>query len=318
MAVPRGGYDPIWIHQGGYIDLYCKTDLAMTSDQFTADSNGDILIAGPIYKIVRRTTTAGDDPDTISVGASYTAENVYYRTYSVSITRTGSTATVTCSSHGLEVGERVTISGASQSEYNGTFTVTSVPTAYTFTYTVSGSPATPATGSPVVKYVDRSQDVGFSDKQEITVSFGPGAAGGTASFDIYYFSNLDSLRTYVEDGANRVLCADVLPRAFNSTLLDVTVESYAGVTPDSDVCSTVIETYLSGLLPGETFIMADLLALLYDAGITTIKTPLTITYNKYVRDLMAPVTGTITDVLDPNDNLHTFYLNSVTTSNVTI
>ncbi len=66
-----------------------------------------------------------------------------------SLTRSGSTATCTCATnHGLHSGDTVTISGADQAEYNGTFTAT--PTSgIAFTYTVSGSPVTPATGTLV-------------------------------------------------------------------------------------------------------------------------------------------------------------------------
>lgn len=64
-----------------------------------------------------------------------------------SITRSGSTATVTTTSnHNLATGVSVTIAGASQTEYNITATITVISNTQ-FTYTVSGSPATPATGT---------------------------------------------------------------------------------------------------------------------------------------------------------------------------
>jgi hypothetical protein len=69
-------------------------------------------------------------------------------TNSISITRSSTTATVTETTHGRTTGDIVKISGASQTEYNGNQTIT-VSDANTYTYTVSGSPATPATGSPV-------------------------------------------------------------------------------------------------------------------------------------------------------------------------
>ncbi|MGC8830247.1 MAG: lamin tail domain-containing protein [Verrucomicrobiia bacterium] len=62
-----------------------------------------------------------------------------------SITRSGSTATVTIQGHGYQSGDAVIIMGADQPEYNGRFTINSVATS-TFTITVSGTPATPATG----------------------------------------------------------------------------------------------------------------------------------------------------------------------------
>ena len=65
-----------------------------------------------------------------------------------SITRVGTVATVTTSTaHHLKIGNFITMAGATQTEYNGTFEITGV-TSTTFTYTVSGSPATPATGTP--------------------------------------------------------------------------------------------------------------------------------------------------------------------------
>lgn len=67
---------------------------------------------------------------------------------STTITRSGATATATCTSHGLVDGKKVLIKGADQQEYNGVFTVTVTGT-NTFTYTVSGTPATPATGTIV-------------------------------------------------------------------------------------------------------------------------------------------------------------------------
>lgn len=64
-----------------------------------------------------------------------------------SITRSSTTATVTTSTpHNLETGDKMTVSGASQTEYNVTASIT-VTGAYTFTYTVAGSPVTPATGT---------------------------------------------------------------------------------------------------------------------------------------------------------------------------
>jgi type IV pilus assembly protein PilY1 len=74
----------------------------------------------------------------------------------VSISRSGEDslgiATVTVNTdpaqavHAFAAGEQVTISGAAQSEYNGTFTVvTSNPAGRTFTYTIAIQPVSPAT-----------------------------------------------------------------------------------------------------------------------------------------------------------------------------
>lgn len=65
-----------------------------------------------------------------------------------SITRVGTVATVTQTTHGFAVGNEVFIAGATQIAYNGLQTVETVPTANTFTYTLDDATAvTPATGT---------------------------------------------------------------------------------------------------------------------------------------------------------------------------
>lgn len=63
-----------------------------------------------------------------------------------SLTRSGSTVTASVTAHGLSTGQTTQISGATQSEYNGSFPV-SVVNANTFTYTITVSPTSPATGT---------------------------------------------------------------------------------------------------------------------------------------------------------------------------
>lgn len=65
---------------------------------------------------------------------------------SVTITSSGATATVTHTTHGLATGDYVIIRGANESEYLGDKQIT-VTTANAYTYTISGSPASPATGT---------------------------------------------------------------------------------------------------------------------------------------------------------------------------
>lgn len=71
-----------------------------------------------------------------------------YATASVtSITRSSATATVTTgAAHGYATNDWVTISGATESDYNGKYKIT-VTGSTTFTYTVANSPTTPATGT---------------------------------------------------------------------------------------------------------------------------------------------------------------------------
>jgi hypothetical protein len=69
----------------------------------------------------------------------------------VTITSSGTTATVTHTAHGFATGQEVTISGCTQTEYNGTFTITVTGT-NTYTYTMPNSTSSPATGTPVATW----------------------------------------------------------------------------------------------------------------------------------------------------------------------
>jgi hypothetical protein len=80
----------------------------------------------------------------------------YDTSTSASISRSSTTATVTATAHGMVVGDVVRVSGCVQKEYNGEFLVLSVADANTLTYQVFGSPATTATGTPLVRKVRRA------------------------------------------------------------------------------------------------------------------------------------------------------------------
>ena len=66
---------------------------------------------------------------------------------SVTITSSGTTATVAHTAHGLSTGQMVNIRDANQHEYNGAGKVVTVTGVDAYTYTISGSPASPATGT---------------------------------------------------------------------------------------------------------------------------------------------------------------------------
>lgn len=81
-----------------------------------------------------------------------------------SITRASATATATVTAHGLSTGNKVNVTGAAQTEYNGVFAITVVD-ANTFTYTVTGTPATPATGT-----IDCNRVVNVAQNDTYTVN----------------------------------------------------------------------------------------------------------------------------------------------------
>lgn len=99
-----------------------------------------------------------------------------------SITRATSTATVTTSAaHNLTTGNVVLISGATQTEYNGSFTIT-VTSSTTFTYTVSGTPATPATGT-----ITAAKEPVTPATGTITAKGGRTTVPGVVYLDGYFF-----------------------------------------------------------------------------------------------------------------------------------
>lgn len=116
---------------------------------------GDITSEGATVVLVGTTVTvevickdASDSTNISGARVLLTADSGGPENYqeSVTITRSGSTATVTHTAHDLSNGDKVFIEGADQSEYLGVKTISNVSTnAYDFT--VSGTPTTPATGT---------------------------------------------------------------------------------------------------------------------------------------------------------------------------
>jgi hypothetical protein len=255
----------------------------------------------------------------ISYDVPYTVENPNLQQQTIqSMTCSGTTVTVTLANHGQTANRYITISGASPSSYNGQWLISAVLNSNQFTFTVPTTIGSSASGTMVCTSVIPWYDVGFSSRQVLTFNFGSQYANSTASFQIDYFSNVADVQTYLEDAANRVLSADLLARGLNFYQLNFTVVGYSGQAPSSSLVQSVAQTYLTGLAPGAPFIMSDFMAALEGAGIISIQTPAEVTYTKYTRDLITPITGTITDYLDPNDRTNVFLLGTVSTSSVSI
>ena len=98
-----------------------------------------------------------------------------------SITRATATATVNCTAHGFTSGDQVNIRGANQAEYNGDFIITKL-TDDTFTYTVSGTPATPATGTIIA-----------NDGPEVRDDY----SGGLYAAGVFASQNYDNANEYI-------------------------------------------------------------------------------------------------------------------------
>jgi hypothetical protein len=393
-------YDPalvpqnVLVHIGGRADIYCRVPLTTGVVQVPTDNTGKAELTGAIYKIKRSSVSGSDVDDTVpfyvttsvtslvrsgstatctttsphgystgdSINISGATQSGYNGTFTVtvtgastftytvdsslvtpatgtitsnkelaytvtnkyslngaitSLTRSGSIATATLANHGYSTGRWVTITGATPSGYNGVVRITGT-TQNTFTYTVDAGLTTPATGTIIVSGTEAKNDVAFSHRGVLWVDFGNTQANKTASFEISFFQDLDGVQDYLEDTSNKIAAADYLARGHNLYLLTVGVTAYNGPSPDETTCSDIVKDYLKNLLPGQIFIMSDLVAKLNAGGITTIQNPLSVTYKFYNRDLTAIQTGTITDYFDPDDRTAIFMLEDLTTTTQSI
>lgn len=144
-----------------------------------------------------------------------------------SITRSGQIATVTTPApHGLTVGMLVEHTGITQAEYNGIFAVASVVSSTVYTVVVVGSPATPATGSPLFAQVWRlpngTEGIAYSDKTKTWIELGP------AGIDLNALAATRAKLRIVQDGSTAV---DGYPDAFQLTQTAGQLEFLEGAGP---------------------------------------------------------------------------------------
>lgn len=67
-------------------------------------------------------------------------------------------------------GQSITIAGATEADYNGTFSVVDVPNVRTVTYAITTNPTSPATGTPVVQYQYKIDAGGYNGLYTVTVT----------------------------------------------------------------------------------------------------------------------------------------------------
>jgi len=97
--------------------------------------------------------------------------NKFYNA-SVTITGSGTTATVTHTGHGLSTGDKVIISGVTNDDdYNGVFSITYISSS-SYSYTADDTLTSPATGTPVAKWAIISGLTNASGYIEDVRSFG--------------------------------------------------------------------------------------------------------------------------------------------------
>lgn len=118
-----------------------------TTPSYRTDGATINIISGAVTVAVKATTVAGVGIQNARVllhASDGTGPFPFEET--VTITRAGAVATVSHTGHGMATNDKVMINGADQPEYNGVFQIT-VTGANEYTYAVSGTPDTPATGT---------------------------------------------------------------------------------------------------------------------------------------------------------------------------
>lgn len=183
----------IYGYAGQIADFYAQLDAVLLEMFMDTAENSYLERWGTYVGITRKPASQSEGPVTFSGtltstiptntilqssnGNQYETQSevsIALHVLSVSITRAGNTATVTTASdHNYGSGMSVTIFGAVQTEYNGTFTITVTDTDE-FQYTVSGSPATPATGT-----IFSSSNTAFTEVKSLDFGEEVNAEGGS-------------------------------------------------------------------------------------------------------------------------------------------
>lgn len=144
------------------------------------------------------------------------------------ITRSGSTATVTLSAHGFSNGDEITITGATQTAYNGSFVISNVST-NTFDYTVTGTPATPATGTI---YAQKAKPAlvwdGTTNIAVVTQTFTAGSAANfpPSDFGIYFQNRIIVKRDRDKIAASDYFDYNTWDLAFNQFTINLGANDY--------------------------------------------------------------------------------------------
>lgn len=134
----------IYNDSGGAVTITNSGSTGITVRNETGSSTTVQASATTTVNVATTTGTAIENARVYLEASNGTGPLPYQDT--VTITRSGSTASVSHTAHGMPTGKQVAIRGATQLEYNGVFTISNVTT-NGYDYTVSGTPTTPATGT---------------------------------------------------------------------------------------------------------------------------------------------------------------------------
>jgi hypothetical protein len=194
----------------------------------------------PIY--FNPTTGVLDDVTSATNTATVTMLNTWgvtlLNTHVIAATHSGTVAEITHLNHRLATGDEVIISGANETEYNGTFTIT-VLDDNTYEYTMSSSPSQDATGTVLANSkiaVVEHDSHGFVTGDEVKIS-GANETGYNGTFTIHvtsndeYYYEMSSIPTQDATGTTVASIEKITVSHTYHRLLDGTEVTFSGATP---------------------------------------------------------------------------------------
>lgn len=315
--------EDIFVHAGGKADVHCSRDVVTDLSQYTLDSTGKCQVFGPVFQLTQSEDSGGANPDTVTPASPFTVTFPgHAQRADITLTYNSGALNVTlaANAHCFTLGRYVTVSGWPTAGSVLTLPVTQVVDQDTVVLGRNFTLPAPVAGGliPTVKYVYPTQDVGFSTDQALTVDFGVGNAGGLVSLNARHFEHLSSVQAYLRTDDVKVICADYLARGFDIFVLDFDIKVYDTTAPSTAELGVIIDGFLSSLAPGEDFILSDLVADITAKGISRLRTPLEVGYSLFTKDMLAPVTGTVTDKIRSENSVTVFVLGNVTTGIVSL
>lgn len=308
----------LWIHQGGAVDVYVG-DTTLVSDeiQYTLNASGKVVIHGPVYNIVRINGLT----DTVPTGTSYTT--TFAGTTSrgdVTFTQDSGTHVVTVGmpNHGMTVGRLVAVTNWPTNGATMYQPVSSLVDANNFTIGYNLPLYTIAAGTPSVAFVQATGDTGFSMNQALTLDFTSAHANQTVTLDTYYFDKVEAVQNYLSSEENRVICANFLSRGFDIYVLDFALTFYETSLPTTAQIGGILDKLLSGILPGDDFLVSDAVESVVSEGFNKLQTPMTVTAHLYTKDLFPVQNYSITDSIKPISQTCVYILGNVTVTGATL
>ncbi|MEQ8823851.1 MAG: baseplate J/gp47 family protein [Filomicrobium sp.] len=273
-------------------------------EPFPQTATGDFLYQGwwaditeltrtPATEATGRVVLTGTAGTTLNAGSVLSSGNVSYTTDGTvgvvsqsinisSLTRNGTTAIAeTATAHYLATGMTVTIAGADQTEYNGSITIT-VTASNEFTFEVSGSPTTPATGTIAVSgswgnatitAEDTGPDGNIDAGGTLEISSAPSGIDSTA---IVTFETVSGGTEIEDQESYRERVLEALGTdfgMFSSDEIKIVAKQIAGVTRVWVIEATTDGS--NGVLPGQVqiYFVRDGDANIFPSGleVTTVK-----------------------------------------------